>query len=141
MLRRATGREIPKELAVEQKLFSRVLLDCAADGDPTARRIVADHGASLGDYALVAARKVGLLDSTFPLVLAGGVFRHPSPLLADAMVARTREFARGAQPIRSRFEPVVGALLLAFELAGNTVGDQLLASLEPTLPPASLFET
>ena len=36
------------------------MLDAAAGGDPTARRIISAQGTTLGDYALAAARQVGL---------------------------------------------------------------------------------
>lgn len=59
--------------------LTRILLDQAHEGDPAARRIVVERGQLLGDYALAAARQVGIVESSFPLVLAGGVLRHPSP--------------------------------------------------------------
>ncbi|HWQ15434.1 MAG TPA: BadF/BadG/BcrA/BcrD ATPase family protein [Roseiflexaceae bacterium] len=121
--------------------LARVLLDTAEEGDPTARRIVLAHGTALGDYALVAARKVGLAGQDFTLVLAGGIFRHPAPVLREALVARVREGAPGARPVSARLEPAAGALLLALEQAGTTVGEALLARLEATLPPPAFFAT
>lgn len=123
------------------KKLTRVLLDEASAGDLTAKRIVQQHGAALGDYALAAARQVGLEGAPFTLVLAGGVLRHPSHLLADCLVERVRTKSPKVQPIYSRFEPVVGALFLALEAAGQVIDEVLLARLIPTLPPASLFET
>src|SRR5439155_14175818 len=58
--------------------LARAVLDEAHNGDPAARRVVQDQGVMLGDYALAAARRVHLAHALFPLVLAGGVFRHPS---------------------------------------------------------------
>ena len=121
--------------------LARALLDEAATGDPTARRIVRDHGSGLGEYVLAAARQVGIAGSPFTLVLAGGVLRHPSSLLADAIVQRVRSASPGVCPVRSRFEPVVGALFLALEAADVPVEEGLLGRLAPTLPPAALFET
>ncbi len=120
---------------------ARVLLDEASNGDAPARRIVEEHGASLGDYALAAARRVGLEGTPFTLVLAGGVLRHPARLLPDAIVARVRTTSPGVRPVDSRFEPAVGALFLALEAAGETIDEPLLARLVPTLPPSSLFAT
>ncbi|MEP7356777.1 MAG: hypothetical protein ABI847_06020, partial [Anaerolineales bacterium] len=121
--------------------LARVLLDEAAAGDATARRLVAAHGAALGEYALVAARKVGLDQAPFTLVLAGGVLRHGSDVLPAAVVARVRRDAPGVQPVITRFEPVVGAALLALEAAGVRVDEALLERLAGSLPPAALFET
>jgi len=49
--------------------LSRVLLDLAHDGDPAAVRILQEHGIHLGDYALIAARMVGIEGEPFTLVL------------------------------------------------------------------------
>jgi N-acetylglucosamine kinase-like BadF-type ATPase len=121
--------------------LTRILLDLAEEGDPTARRIVLEQGAMLGDYALAAARKVGLEGRAFPLVLTGGVLRHPSPLLLDALVARVHTTSPAAEPVRSRYEPAVGALMLALEAAGVVVNGAVMANIEATMPPSSLFET
>src|SRR5207247_9248854 len=63
-----------------------LLLDEALSGDSVAIRIVQEHGVMLGKYALAAARKVSIEGSAFTLVLAGGVCRHASQLLADTML-------------------------------------------------------
>ena len=44
------------------------------------------HGAALGDYALVAARRVEIERTPFTLVLAGGVVRVLGPLLLPALM-------------------------------------------------------
>jgi N-acetylglucosamine kinase-like BadF-type ATPase len=121
--------------------LARVLLDEAGNGDATARRIVQAHGEMLGDYALVAARRVGIEGTPFTLVLAGGVLRHPARMLDAIVVARVRTTSPDVRPVNSRFEPAVGALLLALEAAGATVDEPLLARMIPTLPPDSFFAT
>src|SRR5262249_38601073 len=121
--------------------LARALLDEAHNGDVTARAIVLDHGASLGDYALVAARRGGLDGSAFPLVLTGGVPRHPTPLLREAIVARVRTTSPSAVVLAARFEPAVGATLLALEAAGVDVTPTVLAALTRSLPPSAFFAT
>jgi N-acetylglucosamine kinase-like BadF-type ATPase len=122
-------------------LLASVLLDAADDDDETASAIVCDLGNRLGDYAVVAARKVGILDTPFHLVLAGGVFRHPSRILKDCVVQRVHRDAPGAQPVESRFEPAVGAVLLALEAAGVTVDETVLSNVRQSMPPPTLFAT
>ncbi|HET9224166.1 MAG TPA: BadF/BadG/BcrA/BcrD ATPase family protein [Roseiflexaceae bacterium] len=121
--------------------LARVLLGEADGGDATARRIVQEHGAALGDYTLAAARRVGIERTPFTLVLAGGVLRHPTPLLREALIARIRSVAPDVQPSISRFEPAVGALLLALEAAHIAIDEPLRAHLAATLPPAAFFVT
>ncbi|HJR78775.1 MAG TPA: BadF/BadG/BcrA/BcrD ATPase family protein [Anaerolineales bacterium] len=134
-----TARDIPRPENWHQLV--RPLFDAANAGDAAAGQIVISHGKALGDYAIAAARQVGLLKAPFTLVLTGGVLRHPSPLLRDALVARVREAASGARAIQSRFEPAVGAVLLALELAHITTDTALLEQLEVSQPSPGFFAT
>jgi len=129
---------------IQYRSYSRVapfLLDEAAAGDAAASKIVRDHGRALGEYARVAARKVGIQGTPFPLVLAGGVFRHSSALLPDAIIERVRITSPDVRPTRSRFEPVIGALFTALEASGTAIDDALLGRLIPTIPSPELFAT
>jgi N-acetylglucosamine kinase-like BadF-type ATPase len=139
LLHAHTARDQRGEQRVGQ--LARVLLDEAAKGDATALRIVLEHGAALGDYAVVAARKVGLLNTVFPLVTAGGVMRHASHLMGAALLARVREVALGASLIRSPLEPVAGAVLLALEGAGLPVTEAIRSRLTASFPKPALFHT
>jgi N-acetylglucosamine kinase-like BadF-type ATPase len=109
------------------------LLDEAVAGDEVAREIVEHQAGELADFARVGAKKVGL-DAGFPLVLLGGVFRHPSRLLGDAILARLPE----GKPVASSFEPAVGALLLAIDAIGASADPELLRA---SLPASDLFVT
>ncbi len=130
-----------REAPPNPRHLARLLLDTAATGDGVANAIVINHGADLGRYALAAARQVGIDGAPFWLVLAGGIFRHPAPHLADALIAQVRSEAPLVRPVRPRFEPAVGALLLGFERTGVTIDDALLGRLERELPPDALFAT
>lgn len=139
VLHHMTKRDAPQD--EKARHLVRPLFGAAQAGDATARHIVTSHGEALGDYAIVAARKVGLLETPFTLVLTGGVLRHPLPLLRDALIERVREVAPGVRPIPSRFEPVAGAVLLALDLACIETDATLLERLERSLPGAAFFAT
>jgi N-acetylglucosamine kinase-like BadF-type ATPase len=98
----------------ERSLFANAVLDEAAAGDPVAYGIVERAGRHLGDYARVCAARTGQLGSPFPLVLAGGVLRHPSALLRESILGRVPD----AEPVYPVVEPVAGAVLLAADRAG-----------------------
>ncbi len=131
ILHRATALDGPGP--ANRDGLARVLLTVAVDGDATARGIVAAHGDELGEYALAAARRVGLEGRPFHLILAGGIFRHATPLLADALIARVRTTSPDITVIRSAFEPVVGALLLALEHHGVHADETVLARIRATI--------
>jgi N-acetylglucosamine kinase-like BadF-type ATPase len=109
------------------------VLDEAEAGDGVALEIVRSLGRVLGEEARVAAARVGL-EAPYPVVLAGGVLRHPSTLLADAIMERVP----GGRAVRIGAEPVRGALLFAFDRAGWTADEPTLAA---TWPGPELFAT
>lgn len=121
--------------------LASILLDEAQVGDHAALAIVREHGAALGDFALAAARRVGLERTPFTLVFAGGVFRHPSTLLMDTIIERVCTTSPDVRPTRCRFEPIIGVLFTAFEAAQVSVDSSVLEKLVPTIPGDSLFST
>lgn len=118
-----------------------ILLDEAQAGDDAARRIVTGYGRAIGNFALAAARRVGIENTGFALALAGGVFRHPSSLLPDTIIDVVRSASPGVRPMRCRFEPIVGAVFSVLEAAKVIVDEPLVARLVPTLPSAAFFAT
>jgi hypothetical protein len=77
---------------------------------------------------------VGLAGGEFPVVLAGGVFRHASRLLAETLMQRIP----GGRAVPAAHEPAVGALLFAFDRAGVKADE---ARLRATAPPAATYAT
>jgi N-acetylglucosamine kinase-like BadF-type ATPase len=140
VLHARTARDPTARLEVGR--LARVLLDAADAGDATATRIATAHGAALGDYALVAAHRVGLGARAFAVALSGGVMRHPSPALRDALEARVLAGMPLAQITVVRdLEPVAGAVLLALEGSGIRVTPEHRATLHATFPGSELFHT
>jgi N-acetylglucosamine kinase-like BadF-type ATPase len=111
----------------ERALFADAVLDEAEEGDAVATEIVRLAGTWLGEYARVSATKTRQLGSAFPLVLCGGVLRHSSLLLREAILDRVPD----ADPVYPAIEPVGGAVLLA----GDAIGARPnLDSLHEALP-------
>ncbi len=135
------NRETVPPTNVEVSKLAPIVLNAAEAGDIAADGIVQDHGVRLAEYAIVAARKVHLNSSSFPLILNGGIFRHPSQKLIQAIINYLRPVYPHVTPIRSRFEPVVGALLLALEGAGIVITAEIMGKLEHSLPSPELFLT
>jgi N-acetylglucosamine kinase-like BadF-type ATPase len=126
-IERVTGRA-PRPPRVS---LGGLLLDCAEEGDELAldrlRWVVSENAA----YLRVAARKSGLGEPT-PITLSGGVMRHPSSLLVDALA----EALPGSVLLRARREPAHGALLAALDEGGAPA-----VLLDDSLLPADLFAT
>ena len=108
-----------------------LLLDVAEEGDELARERITWVARENAAYLRAGARACGLGEPT-PVTLAGGVMRHPSTLLVDALAAALP----GCEFTRARREPAHGALLAALEEGGCGV-----IELDDAALPADLFAT
>lgn len=118
-----------------------LVLSAAQDGDAVARQLIEQHGVRLAEYALAAARQVGIDRTPFHLILNGGIFRHPGAVLRDAILRRIRQDAPDATAYLSRYEPVIGAALLALEEVGAAITPATYANLDATMPAPATFHT
>ncbi len=107
------------------------MLDCAAEGDELARERVVWVARENAAYLRAGARACGLGEPT-PITLAGGVMRHSSTLLVDALA----EALPGCELRRARREPAHGALLAALDEGGAGA-----VALDDAALPADLFAT
>jgi N-acetylglucosamine kinase-like BadF-type ATPase len=128
-----------KPIQVNEGKLVRILLDEAQRRDDIAADIVEHHATRLTDMAIVAARKVKL-ESPFTVVLSGGVLKHPTRVLPEAITRNMLLHYPQVTIIISKREPVVGALLFALETC-SAVSEKTLARLEASVPPAAFFET
>jgi len=111
-----------------------VVFEEAAGGDQVARAIIETDAARFADAVRTTAFQLGL-DPAYPLVLAGGVLRHPQATIHADAVAR---LVPDAVAVRAEWEPVVGALLLACDEAGAEPDAD---TLRTSLPSGTFFAT
>ena len=108
-----------------------LLLDCAAEGDELAIERVGWVARENAAYLRAGARACGLGEPT-PVTLAGGVMRHASSLLIDALATALP----GCELRRARREPALGALIAALDEGGAGV-----VELDGSALPGDLFAT
>ena len=82
------------------------------EGDAVARQIVAEAAGELALAARSVAEKLEMRGAQFPLVLAGGVFRVVTSLLAD-LTSRVADVVPRGKPRLLEVEPAMGAVRLA----------------------------
>jgi N-acetylglucosamine kinase-like BadF-type ATPase len=115
-----------------------LVFEVALEGDLVAQEIVVRNGTEIGHVAGSLLRRMEMHRDRCEVVTGGSIFKGAGPLLMDAANLALHRLAPLACFTRARVEPVVGALLLAFELHGRSVDDALLANMHATLP-AQLF--
>ncbi|MEP6973683.1 MAG: BadF/BadG/BcrA/BcrD ATPase family protein [Actinomycetota bacterium] len=98
-----------------------LVLEATETGDLVARQILEEIGQALGVTAGHVATRLGMEDLEFTVALAGGLFRTPNRYLLDQLELGVRRTAPQASPLILSAPPVVGAVLIALELAGPEV--------------------
>ena len=125
--------------SVRVDLLAKTVLDLAHAGDEAALSVVKQQALLMADGALAAARKVGIMQEHYELVLTGSVFRHESSLLVQEIVERVKSQSPHVMPIKSTNEPVYGAVLMALESAGISLNDSVRNNLRATMPGAEFY--
>jgi N-acetylglucosamine kinase-like BadF-type ATPase len=92
-----------------------VLFATAEAGDPVARQVVQRQADEIVSMALVAARRLDLLEAPYALVLGGGVLRARQPLLHEAVVSGVLAQSPKAAITVVDAPPVLGAALHALD--------------------------
>lgn len=98
--------------------MAKLVFEAAAEGDAAARAILAEGGRYLAAMVNAVARKLLMEGESFGVIMAGAVFKGEGRDLVDAMQAGIGEECPNAECSPPEFEPVVGALLMAYDEAG-----------------------
>ena len=130
LFRAAYRRTLPTD-ALEPK--AKLVFDAALEGDSAARAILREGGAYLAAMVNAVAAKLRMDSDRFEVIMAGSVFKGESPELIDALKDGIRDQCPDAECRWPAFEPVVGALLMAFEEAGS-LSEAVYKGLEASLP-------
>lgn len=110
------------------------LLFEASPTDAVARDILRRQGTELGKAASAVIRKLGMEADSFDVVLAGSVLSRGGGVHVVECVEREVKAAAPLATLRVlKLEPVAGALLLAMERDGRSVGEEVYQQLEQSL--------
>ena len=113
--------------------MAKLVFEAALEGDGPARAILERGGRYLASMVNAVASKLGMQKATFEVITAGSVFKGQAPDLIDAMTVEIRRRCPLAECIPLAYEPVVGALMMAYEEAG-ALTDEVYIGLQESLP-------
>jgi N-acetylglucosamine kinase-like BadF-type ATPase len=119
--------------AMIPRLAPRVFA-AAGDGDGVAQEILIGMGKALGVSVGAVIKQLHLTRDDVEVVMVGSTWKGSNPLLVDAFRLAVHRVAPRARLVRPRYEPVVGAWLLALDKAGVPVDTVVTEQLEQTLP-------
>lgn len=118
-----------------------LVFEAALDCDAVAAEIIYEMGKELAEYIHAMARRFDMGSMEFEVVLAGSVFKGVGPLMVDTLTQEIHRVAPKAVIVRSRFEPVVGSVLLAYDSTGLAVTAEMYTRLADSVPGQEFFET
>ncbi len=108
--------------------FAREVGCAAEQGAGAAREIINAAGQALAAMAASTVRRLSIEPEATRVACVGGVF--DSDLLRQSFAAALEEGLPGTIIVAPRFDPSIGALLLAYRAAGREVTGDLLAKIE-----------
>jgi N-acetylglucosamine kinase-like BadF-type ATPase len=108
-----------------------VVVDVALQGDHTAIQILREAGVELGRLAVAVIRRLGMEQETFAIVPFGGVFKA-GELIMKSFSETCLAAALNATIVPPRFEPVVGAVLIALNQIGVEIDQRIIQAVETT---------
>lgn len=119
-----------------------LLFEAAEAGDDVARELIVRMGTEVGITANALIRRLSLRQAQdgdlgtrdVEVVLGGSVFKGQGSLLLDTVTEVVHREAPAARIVMPRYEPVVGAALLALESMGVAVSEEIYILLDSTLP-------
>jgi N-acetylglucosamine kinase-like BadF-type ATPase len=107
--------DVEDRLDPDIKELAPLIFEEAWCGDPVAGYIVQDFARGYAGLAAAALRRLGMADLEVEVVLSGSIFKARGPLLVETLAAALRQAVPRARLVNARYEPVVGAVLLALE--------------------------
>jgi glucosamine kinase len=113
--------------------ISKLIAQAAVNGDQAARNIFAYEGRALATLASTIARRLDLEASNPDVYCTGGVFKAGAVLLNSFRRELRKNVPRFVLR-HPRFEPVVGAFILALNKHGVAMRGASLANLESSYP-------
>lgn len=113
----------------------------AFEGDRACQDILVRMGEALGQSCAGVIRRLGMTEEEVEVVLSGGLYQAAesgTPLLIDAFTLALHRVAPRAWIHLAKYQPVVGAYLLALESQGVKLGDEAYKRLDQSLEVAGV---
>jgi len=106
-----------------------VVTNVAQQGDGKAIEILEEAGYELGRLGVAIIERLNMESDEFAVVPFGGVFRA-GELVLHSFRETILAAAPRAKVVKPRFEPMVGAVLLALSKIGVVIDDQIIETIE-----------
>jgi len=104
-----------------KKHLAPIVFEAAAMQDAPVVKLLSEFGKRIARYIEVGCQRFGMTQLATDIVMSGSILKANPQIVQDTVVETLRQSIPNARFVNAKYEPVVGALLLAFdELNGNS---------------------
>jgi N-acetylglucosamine kinase-like BadF-type ATPase len=114
----------------EVKKIAPLVFEVAYEGDWVACEIIRAFGEGLAELVAAGLVRFEMTGLEVDVVLSGNIFKGPGHLVEEVMIAGIHMVAPQARLVNARYEPVVGAILLALEALDIDITDRVRQNIE-----------
>lgn len=100
------------------KDVAEIVFEEAAHNEPEALEVIYSFGKSISRYVIGAVRRFEVEPANFKVILSGGVFKNPNPLLYETVCSQIHRTYADIRIEQSFYEPIIGAALMALDEKG-----------------------
>jgi N-acetylglucosamine kinase-like BadF-type ATPase len=123
----------------QTKHLAPLVFQAAWEGDQVASSIIRSFGEGLAELVTAGLQRFQMTDLELEVVLSGSVFKAPGTLIQEVMIARLHMTAPKVRLVNARYEPVVGAVLLALQASGVQVNEKVKHNIETSCQALNLI--
>ncbi len=94
-------------------------IDCAEKGDMISNEILKSFGENSARFVIAGLKRFDMLQEEVEVVISGSIFKCRLPIIKTAFEEKVRRDASQVIILDSRYEPIVGAIIMALEEFGE----------------------
>ncbi|HBG16085.1 MAG TPA: ATPase [Firmicutes bacterium] len=110
-----------------------IIFQAAQKRDRVAEKIIIKAGNELAQNIKAVINGLQLAGEEIEIPLVGGVFKNESSLLIDVIKKKVLRSAPKAKILKPRFEPAIGAVIMALSQSGVKVDQKIMDNLKRTI--------
>jgi N-acetylglucosamine kinase-like BadF-type ATPase len=124
--------DVTHRLPIPISQLAPLVFEAANKNDETACLIIRKLAKGLAELVTAGLVRFRMTELPVEIILSGSIFKANNPILFNTLKKQIHKVAFRAQLIQARYEPVVGAALLALETAGVVISPEIYTNIERT---------
>jgi N-acetylglucosamine kinase-like BadF-type ATPase len=124
--------DVEKHFPVPVSQLAPLVFAAADCHDKVAIHIISKFAAGLAELVTTGLQRFAMTELAIEVVVSGSIFKTTNPILLDTLTQHIHNIAPRAKLVQARYEPVIGAAMLALEKAGVIITPDIQQNIEKT---------